>query len=97
MAVRVIIELQAKPGRRAELHRLLKRIVREHGANPKGYIGSTRYEALDNPDVLIEVADWESSEARSAHLQELGAVGALAPLMDILAAPFRATEMRELP
>jgi quinol monooxygenase YgiN len=92
----VIIELLAKPGRRSELKTLVERIVAEHGPSQHGFLGSTRYEVLDNPDMLVEIADWESAEARVAHMQESAASGAYAPLLDTLAAPFRATVMREL-
>ena len=52
---------------------------------------------LDNPDTLIEIADWESAEARAAHMEESAASGAYAPLIEMLAAPFRATVIRQLP
>jgi quinol monooxygenase YgiN len=97
MAVRVIVELQAKPGRRAELEGLVESLTAEHGPRLAGFLGSTRYEVLDNPDVLIEIADWESAEARLAHMQESAASGAYAPVMELLAAPFRATVMRQRP
>lgn len=97
MAIKVIVELQAKPGRRAELKSLLERIVTEHGPSLRGFLGSTRYEVLDNPDMLIEIAEWDSAEARAAHMQESAATGAYAPLQEMLAAPFRATIIRRLP
>ena len=97
MAIKVIVELQAQPGRRAELISLLEGIVAEQGPNQRGFLGSTRYEVLDNPDMLIEIADWESAEARVAHMQESAATGAYAPLFEMLAAPFRATVIRQLP
>ena len=52
---------------------------------------------LDNPDVLIEIAEWESAEARLAHLDESAATGAYAPMLEMLAAPFKATVIRQLP
>ena len=58
---------------------------------------AARYEVLDDPDTLIEIAEWESAEARVAHMQEGAATGAYAPLLDVLAAPFRATVIRQLP
>lgn len=97
MAIKVIVELQAKPGRRAELKSLIESIVAQHGPSQRGFLGSTRYEVLDNPDTLIEIADWESAEARVAHMQETAATGAYAPLLEILAAPFRATIIRQMP
>lgn len=97
MAIKVIVELQARSGRRAELERLLEGIVASQGPSQRGFLGSTRYEVLDNPDMLIEIAEWESAEARAAHMEEAAATGAYAPLLEMLAAPFRATVVRELP
>jgi quinol monooxygenase YgiN len=93
----VIIELQAKPGGRDELERLLESMVANEGSSQPGFVGSRRYEVLDNPDMLIEIADWESAEARQAHMEEAAASKAYAPLIELLAAPFRATVMRQLP
>lgn len=97
MAITVIIELQAKPGGRDELERLLESIVAAEGSGQPGFVGSRRYEVLDNPDMLIEIADWESAEARQAHMEEAAASGAYAPLIELLAAPLRATVIRQLP
>jgi quinol monooxygenase YgiN len=97
MAIKVIVELQAKPGRRAELKSLIESIVAENGPSQRGFLGSTRYEVLDNPDMLIEIADWESAEARVAHLEEAAATGAYVPLLELLAAPVRATVIKQLP
>jgi quinol monooxygenase YgiN len=96
MAIKVIVELQAKPGRRAELKSLIESIVADHGPGQQGFLGSTRYEVLDNPDILVEIADWESAEARLAHMQEATASGVYAPLSELLAAPFRATVISQL-
>ena len=97
MAIKVIVELQAKPGRRDELESLLESMVANHGPSQRGFLGSRRYEVLDNPDMLIEIAEWESAEARVAHMQESAATGAYEPLVEMLAAPFRATVIRQLP
>ena len=96
MGIKVIVELQARPGGRAELKSLMERIVVEQGSSQNGFLGSTRYEALDNPDLLIEIADWESADARTAHMQESAATGVYQPVMDMLATPIRATVIREL-
>ena len=96
MAIKVIIELRAKPGRRAELKSLIESLVAQQGPSQPGFLGSTRYEVLDDSDVLIEIAEWESAEARIAHLHESAATGAYAPLLEVLAAPFRATVIRQL-
>lgn len=97
MAIKVVVELHAKPGARAELQSLMERIVAEQGTNQDGFLGSTRYEAIDDPDRLIEIADWESVDARTVHLQESVATGVYEPVMALLAMPIRATVIRELP
>ena len=97
MAIKVIVELQARPGRRAELSSLLDGLVANEGSSQQGFLGSARYEVLDNPDMLIEIAEWESAEAREAHMEESAATGAYAPLIELLAVPFRATVIRQLP
>jgi quinol monooxygenase YgiN len=96
MAIKVIVELQAKPGRRDELRRLLESIVAAEGPSEVGFHGSTRYEVLDAPDVLVEIADWESAQARDAHMQNAAATGVYAPLLELLAAPVRATVISQL-
>ena len=55
MAVKVIVELQAKPGRRDELRSLIEQLATRD--RPSGYHGSTYYESLDDPDLLIDIAD----------------------------------------
>jgi hypothetical protein len=47
--------------------------------------------------MLIEIADWDSAEARAAHMEESAATGAYAPLIELLAVPFRATVIKQLP
>ena len=97
MAIKVIVELQAKPGRRDDLKRALESLIATEGPGQDGFLGSTRYGALDDPDVLVEIADWESAEARDVHMKEAAATGAYAPLLELLAAPFRATAVSQLP
>jgi quinol monooxygenase YgiN len=97
MAIKVIVELRAKPGRRDELKRVLESLIAAQGPGQDGFLGSTRYGVLDDPDILVEIADWESAEARDAHMQEAAATGAYAPLLELLAAPFRATVISQFP
>jgi quinol monooxygenase YgiN len=96
MAIKVIVELQAKPGKRAELKNLLESVAERLGPGEPGFLGSTRYEVLDNPDILVEIADWQSAEVRSAAMQKAMDRGAYAPLGELLAAPFRATVIKQL-
>jgi quinol monooxygenase YgiN len=97
MTIKVIVELQAKLGKRAELKSLLESVAATPGPGASGFLGSTCYEVLDNPDFLVEIADWESAEVRAAAMQKAMATGAYAPLGELLAAPFRATVIRQLP
>lgn len=97
MAIKVIVELQAKPGKRAELKDLLESVASKYGPDEPSFLGSMRYEVLDNPNILVEIADWESAEARAAAMQKAMAGGAYAPLENLLAAPFRATVISQLP
>jgi quinol monooxygenase YgiN len=95
-AIKVIVELQAKPGKRAELKSLLESVAAKYGPGQPGFLGSTRYEVLDNPNGLVEIARWASVEVRAAAMQEAMTTGAYAPLEELLAAPFRATVIRQL-
>jgi quinol monooxygenase YgiN len=95
VAVKVIVELQAAAGRRDELRSLIEELATRD--RPDGYLGSTYYESLDDPDVLIDIADWESAEARTAHLAAAMAAGSYGPVLELVAGPFRATVIRRLP
>jgi len=97
MAIKVIVELQAKPDQRAVLKSLLESVAATLGQGEPGFLGSTRYEVLDNPDILVEIADWASAEVRAAAMQQAMASGAYGLLRELLAAPFRATVIRQLP
>ena len=97
MAIKVIVEMKAHPGKRDELQSRFESMMTTHAPNLPGFLGSTRYEALDDPDMLVEIADWESAEARDAHMQEAVATGAYTPLFELLAAPVRATVLSRLP
>jgi quinol monooxygenase YgiN len=97
MAIKVIVELQARPGQRAVLKSLLESVAATLGQGEPGFLGSTRYEVLDNPDILVEIADWASAEVRAAAMQQAMASGAYGPLRELLAAPFRATVISQLP
>ena len=101
VAIKVIVELHAKPGRRTELKNLLESVVAKYESVQPGFLGSLQYEVIDNPDILVEIADWSSAEVRAAAMQLAMQLamsdGAYAPLEDLLAAPFRATVIRQLP
>jgi len=96
-AIKVIVELQAKPGKRVELKNLLESVAAKYGPGLPGYLGSTLYEVLDNPNILVEIAGWASAEVRAAAMQQAMASGAYGDLEELLAAPYRATVIRQLP
>jgi len=96
-SIKVIVELHAKPGKRTELKHLLESVAAKYAPGQTGFFSSTRYEVLDNPDILVEIADWASAEVRAAAMQKAMTEGAYAPLEELLAAPFRATVIRQLP
>ncbi len=95
-SIKVIVELQAKPGKRTELKNLLESVEAKYAPSQTGFLGSTYYEVLDNPNILIETSDWTSVEVRAAAMQQAMTDGAYAPLEELLAAPFRATVIRQL-
>jgi quinol monooxygenase YgiN len=93
--VKVIVELKAKPGRRDELRELIEQLATRD--RPSGYHGSTYFESFDDPDLLVDIADWESPEARTTHLAKAMAAGDYDPVLELLAGPFRALVIRRLP
>ncbi len=97
MAIKVVIEFQARPGGRAELKSLLEEISATHVPTTPGYLGSTVYEALDSPDGLVEIAEWESAEQQADAVEAASAAGVYAPVVELVAAPFRATRIGQLP
>ena len=97
MTIKVVIEFQAKPGERSRLTSVLREISSTHGPMAPGYLGSTMYEVLDSPDGLVEIAEWESAEQQEAAVSQAMATGIYAPVIDLVAAPFRATRIGELP
>ena len=97
MPIKVVIEFQAKPGVRAELKKLLADISATHGPRAPGYLGSTVYEMLDSPDGLVEIAEWESAEEQAAAVEQALTTGVYAPVVELVAAPFKATRIGHAP
>lgn len=93
MPIKVVVEFQAKPGARAELKKMLSDISATHGSQAPGFLGSTVYEVLDSPDGHVEIADWDSADAQEAAVQQAMAAGVYAPVVELVAAPFRATRI----
>jgi hypothetical protein len=51
------------------------------------------YQALDSADGLVEIADWESAEAQAAAVEQATAAGIYAPVVELVAAPFKVTRI----
>jgi len=95
MAIKTIIELQAKPGKRDELIKAMDDVLASM-KNARGFMGVSRYEIIDNPDSLIEIAEWDSPQARQTWLEQSMNTGALGRLTLTLGTPFKAITVREL-
>jgi len=93
VAIRVIVEFQAKPGARGELASALDDIMATIGPGIPGFRGSTLYEVLDDPDALIEIAEWDSADAQAAAVEQAMASGVYAPVLELVGAPLRATRI----
>lgn len=94
MGIKVIVELKAKPGQRDELISLIERMMDEPPM--PGSLGATFYKAVDNADMLVEIAEWESAAAREVAMKELEATGSFAPMIELLATPMRGTLVEPL-
>ena len=97
MTVKAIVELSLQPGRRDEFVKLFEGLMAQHLSTMRaaGWHASTMYGVVDNPDKIVEIAEWESAEARDAVMRS-EAMGAFEPVFDLLAAPFSATLITEL-
>lgn len=97
MAMKVVIEFQAKPGARGELKGLLDSISATHGPTTPGFLGSTVYEGLDNSDILLEIAQWETPEAQAAAVQAATMQGLYGPVLELVAAPIKVMRIGRVP
>lgn len=99
MAVKVIVEFHARPGRRTDLQRMMEDVGEKFGPvmRERGALGFALYEVLDNPDMILEIAEWETAAAREALVAEAVASGAFAPMLELLIKPPTATYVRPLP
>ena len=77
----------------ASLKSLLEGISATRGPSAPGFLGSTVYEALDSSDALVEIAGWETADAQAAAVQAATAEGVYAPVLELVAAPIRATRI----
>ncbi len=92
MAIKAISTFTTQPGRRQEFVGLFESLVAENLELMRevGCHSATIYVVVDDPDTAVEISEWESAEARERMMQS-EAMGAFAPLFDLLAAPPGAT------
>jgi quinol monooxygenase YgiN len=93
MSIKVIVELKAMPGRREELKAELRNLLAGMGPalGEMGCLGSDVYEVIDDPDALVEIAEWETAAAREAVINDPSTAEVMAPVFGLLAGPFKAT------
>lgn len=96
MAIKVIVEFQARPGARTELASMLESISATLGPSLPGFLGSIVYEVLDSPDALVEIAEWDSADAQAAAVEHAMASGVYVPVIELVAVPFKATRIGQL-
>jgi quinol monooxygenase YgiN len=92
MAVKAISEFTIQPDRRDEFVHVFESLVGQHleSMRAAGCHSATIYVDLDDPDRAVETSEWDSAEARKTLMQS-EAMGAFAPLFELLAAPPTAT------
>jgi hypothetical protein len=81
---------------RDDLKRLFENLIATHGSSNTSFLGSTPYGLLETRTCSSRSPNWESAEARDAHMREAAATGAYAPLLELLAAPFRVMVLSQL-
>ena len=98
MPIKVVVEVPGQTGRQSRAARVCSRASqRPYGPKAPGFLGSTQYEMLDSPDGLVEIAEWESAEAQAAAVEQATATGVYAPIIELVAAPFRPPESASCP
>ena len=87
MAIKSIVEMKAKPGRRADLLSTLQQMSVSAGDAP-GFIAAQHCRNIEDEDTVIGIYDWKSNEERLAWSQSLDP-GTREQLMELLATPMR--------
>lgn len=95
MAIKAIVEMHARRGKRAELLKALENL-HEHRKDAPGLAGYELYEMMDDPDKLIEIVEWETREARQAWLEQITASGVLSRVVGTLRRSYDAVTVRRL-
>ena len=85
MAIKSIVEMKAKPGRRDEL---LSTLQQMSAGDAPGFIAAQHYRNVEDEDTVIGIYDWKSKEERVAWSQSVDP-GTREQLMELLATPMR--------
>jgi heme-degrading monooxygenase HmoA len=85
MAIKSIVEMKAKPGRRDEL---LSTLQLMSAVDSPDFIAAEHYRNLEDEDTVIGIYDWESNEERLAWSQSVDP-GTRERLTELLATPMR--------
>ena len=85
MAIKSIVEMKAKPGRRDEL---LSALQQMSAAGSPGFIAAEHYRNIDDDDAVIGIYDWKSNEERMAWSQSVDP-HTREQLLEVLATPMR--------
>ena len=85
MAIKSIVEMKAKSGRRDELLGTLQEMSPD---DAPGFIAAEHYRNLEDEDTVIGIYDWQSNEKRMAWSQSVDP-GTRERLQEALAAPMR--------
>jgi quinol monooxygenase YgiN len=97
MPIRSISVFKVQQGRRDEFIELFESLVAQHMAivHAASCSAATLYTVVDDPDNAVEIADWESADARHAAQTKEGR-SVFAPLFELVAAPPSATLLEPL-
>ena len=97
MAIKSISEFTIQPGRRDEFVSLFESLVAQNVSiiRDAGCSEATLWAVVDDRDKAVEIADWESGQARDAAMQS-EAFAVFAPLFELLAGPISATLVEPL-
>ncbi len=87
MAIKSIVEMKAKPGKRDELLSTLQQMSAA-AVDVPGFIAAEHYRNVEDEDTVIGIYDWKSNEERVAWRQSLDP-GTREQLQEVLATPMR--------
>ena len=85
MAIKSIVEMKAKPGKRDEL---LSTLQQMSAIGVPGFIAAEHYRNVEDEDSIIGIYDWKSNEERVAWSQSRGP-RTREQVLELLATPMR--------